>query len=136
MRKLAFFIILIFPVILGGCSVQKKSGDYTNFIRRDESKETNQEVNKETGPLRIFGVYPFEISTEGKEQITIYGSGFSRETSVFLQNPEMKIEAFVFNPGYLQAWMPPFPAGHYILGVINLDGSQVSWGGVFTYVEK
>lgn len=138
MRKLAFFTaVLFFSAILAGCSAQKKSGDYANFVRRDEGKVIGQETNNESESLRIYGVYPMEVTTEGKEQITVYGAGFERETKVFLQYPEiMKIEAFVFNPGYLQAWMPPFPAGHYILGVINPDGSQASWDGVFTYVEK
>ena len=138
MRKLAFFIIiLIFPAILAGCSIEKNSGDYANFVRRDEGRVAGQEAVKQSDSLRIYSVYPLEISTKGKEQITIYGAGFARETKVFLQYPEMmKIEAFVFNPGYLQAWMPPFYPGHYILGVINPDGSEASWSGIFNYVEK
>ncbi|MFA5070587.1 MAG: IPT/TIG domain-containing protein [Patescibacteria group bacterium] len=87
--------------------------------------------------MRIDYVYPSEVTTEGKQQITIYGAGFVRETKVFIQSPEMiRIEAFVFNPGYLQTWMPSWPAGHYILGVINPDGSQAKWSGVLNYTEK
>ncbi|MFH1366520.1 MAG: IPT/TIG domain-containing protein [Patescibacteria group bacterium] len=137
MRKIALiFILLLLPGFLAGCYKVNKSTDYSNFVRRDEGKVAGQEVIEETETLRIFGVYPSEISTEGKEQITVYGAGFERGTSVFLQNPEMKIEAFVFNPGYLQAWMPPFSPGHYILGVINPDGKKAWWSGLLTYVEE
>ena len=133
--KKAFFILffLLILAFFSGCGITNDKGNYQDFVRRSSSAgNSNVQYNNF---LQIYSIYPSEISQNGLEKIVIYGNGFERETKVFIDQPNMKIEAFVFNPGYLEAWMPAHYPGKFMIGAINPDNEIAYWSQLITYKE-
>ena len=134
MKKIVFLISIIsLVIILPGCVQSDKTGQYTDFVRREGEVAGEDSIQKET--VRIYGVYPEKVSTKGMQKIRIYGAGFEKDSQLFLNRPEFNVEAIYINPGTLEVWMPPYHEGKFILGIINPNGSYGRWAGLFTYEE-
>ena len=104
MRK----IVLIFSVVclvftLSGCVQTNKTGQYSDFVRRESNSADEQEIDISKETIRIYGVYPEKVATEGKEMIKIYGAGFEQGAKIFLNNPQISLTATYLNPGTLEA---------------------------------
>jgi hypothetical protein len=134
MKKIVYiFLILILPLFLTGCLQPNKSADYS-FGNLNSSN--NQNINP-VSSLRVDYVYPNSVSTEGKEEITIFGNGFETGDRVFIQRPEIiSLETYVYNPGYLKVWVPAHYAGSFFIGVVNSKGEIAISPMMFVYTEK
>jgi len=135
MKKLSFILaFIVLTLFTAGCLRVNRSGDHSFLNVNFQAK--NSSLNQASG-LGIYYIYPNQVSKEGKEQITIFGQGFQNGAKVFLEQPEfISFEAFVFNPGYLQAWPPAYHPGTFRIGVVNPGGEIALSPMLFTYTDS
>jgi len=135
MKKALFLVVITVIVLtLPGCVRPNKEGKYTEFVRREGDVAGENDVLEDK--VRLYGVYPSEISTEGQKRIRIYGANFEPDSQVFINRPQFTLETNYLNPGLLEVWMPPYHQGMFKLGVINQDGKLGYWSRLFRYINK
>ncbi|MDZ7798171.1 MAG: IPT/TIG domain-containing protein [Patescibacteria group bacterium] len=135
MKKTLFLVlVLALILVLPGCVQPNKKGQYTEFIRREGSLASENDIIDNSVP--VYGVFPSEISVKGEERIRIYGANFEANSKAFINRPQFTLETIYLNPGLLEVWMPSYHQGMYKLGVVNQDGTYGYWSRLFRYLKE
>ena len=112
-RIMIFISLLVFVV------VQPSFGAVENAPPRQKNKKTSPAAAEKAPAVNILSIIPAQ--GEPGITVTLYGTGFSPKTTVFLGNSE--IPAKVIGPKQLSFDIPKLDPGLYALYVRREDGA-------------
>ena len=111
--------LLILVLLLSFIMAQLSFGAVTPLPPRQTTKKAAPAEKEKAPPVTILSIIPAQ--GEPGTTVTLYGTGFSQKTTVFLAN--MELQATVIGPQQLSFEIPKLESGLYALFLKREDGT-------------